>query len=134
MYNYPVFPDEILVVIEFLENHPYLASFSPVTIASDLKGYLAPDRWISVQATGGNDENKVRVAAPRVDVNVYAESKPLTKAIALAAVAAIKSMKGYTNSKAVVINTDVSLPADLTDPVNSNPRYVFDATIYIRPN
>lgn len=129
---YPIFPDETLVTIPYLENHPYLTPYGAM-VAADLKGYVAGVRWISVQATGGNKLNKVRVAAPRVDINVYAETKPLAKKIALAAVAALESMKGHTTSEAVVINTDVSLPADLTDSVNSNPRYVFDATIDIRP-
>jgi predicted DNA-binding ArsR family transcriptional regulator len=134
MYMYPIFPDETLLVIEYLTDHPYLVNFGPLTIAGDLKGYLAPNRWITVQVTGGTKLNKVRVAAPRVDINVYAETKPMAKRIALAAVAAMESMKNYVNDDAVVTDTDVSLPADLTDPVNSNPRYVFDATINIRPN
>jgi hypothetical protein len=134
VYEYPVFPDEILVTIPYLQNHPKIAAFGPITVAGDLTGYVAPNRWISVQVTGGSDENKVRVAAPRVDVNVYAESKPIAKRIALTAVAAMKSMKNHVTEDAVIVDTDVSLPADLTDPVNSNPRFVFDATISIRPN
>jgi predicted DNA-binding ArsR family transcriptional regulator len=133
MYMYPIFPDEVEFIINFLETHPYIVDYSPVTVASDLTGYVSPNRWISVQATGGNKLTKQRVSASRVDVNVYAESKPVAKRIALATVAALESIKGHSNLEAVVINADVSLPSDLTDPVNSNPRFVFDATITIRP-
>lgn len=134
MYEYPIFPDEVKIVIDYLANHPNFISFSPVEVAGDLKGYEATQRWISVQATGGTKELKQRVSAPRIDVNVYAESKPVAKRIALAAIAAIESMKNYTTSEAVFTRSpDVSLPTDLTDSVNSQPRYVFDATIYLRP-
>lgn len=132
--DYPIFPDEVKHVIEYLDGHSYLASSAPVTVAGDLKGFVAPQRWITVQATGGSDENPRRVAAPRVDVNVYAESTPTAKRIALAARAAMNSMRNVVFDDAVFIRVATSTPADLTDPVNSQPRFVFDATIHIRPN
>lgn len=131
--DYPIMPDETKHVIEYLTGHAYLSSFAPYTVAGDLKGFVAPARWITVQETGGSDENPVRVAAPRVDINVYAESRPVAKRMALAAIAAMKSMKNVTFDDAVFIRVETSTPANLTDPVNSNPRYVFDATIHIRP-
>lgn len=132
-YEYPIFPDETEHVIEYLNGHANLASFSPVTVAGDLKGFVAPSRWITVQETGGSDENPVRVAAPRVDINLYAESRPVAKKMALAAIAAMKSMKNKVFNDAVIIRVETSTPANLTDPVNAQPRYVFDATIHIRP-
>lgn len=133
MMDYPIFPDETKHVIEYLNEHPYLATFLPVKIAGDLKGFVAPERWITVQETGGSEENPVRVAAPRVDINVYAETRPVAKRIALAAIAAMKSMRNEVFDDAVVIRVETSTPANLTDPVNSQPRYTFDATIHIRP-
>lgn len=131
--DYPIFPDEVKVAINFLKNHPYITAYGPVSVAGDLKGYTAPMRWISVQATGGTEENPVRVSAPRVDINVYAEEKPVAKNLALAACAALKSMKNHVTEDAVVIRVSTSTPADLTDPVNSQYRFVADATIHIRP-
>lgn len=131
--DYPIFPDEIPVVIDYLKTHPYLAEFAPYRVAGDIKGYVSPARWISVQATGGNSENPIRVEAPRVDINIYAESNPVAKRIAKAACAAMRSMKNHVTDDAVIIRVVASTPADLTDPVNSSPRFVFDADIHIRP-
>lgn len=131
--EYPVFPDEVKVAIDFLEAHPKVIAFSPVTIAGNLKGFVFPERWITVQATGGSDENPHRVAAPRVDVNVYAEEETVAKRLALAACSAMKSMQNLVTSEGVVIRVQTSTPADLTDPVNASPRFVFDSTIFIRP-
>jgi len=133
MYQYPTYPDETKIIIDYLTSHPKITQYSPVTVAGDITGFVAPMRWISVQVTGGSMVNKVRVAAPRVDLNIYAESKPIAKRIALDAHSAMQSMKNLITEDAVITDTQVSWPSDLTDTVNSNPRYVFDATINIRP-
>lgn len=130
--DYEILPDETLVLIQFLEASTRLASFTP-HIAEDLKGWHAPEVWITVQATGGSYDG-VRTGNPRIDVNVYAPSKPLAKEIALTAAAEIRSMKNYVTDQAVVIRCDPSWPNDLTDPINSNPRYTFDVQMWLRPN
>lgn len=132
-YQYPVFPDETELAIGYLNGHALLQEFQPLTVAGDLKGFVAPARWITVQETGGSEENPVRVNAPRVDINVYAESRYVAKRIARHAIAAMKSMKNMVFEDAVIIRVETSTPANLTDPVNAQPRYVFDATIHIRP-
>lgn len=131
MSLYEVMPDETLVLIEYLEQSQALAPFN-LTIAEDLKGWHAPEKWITVQATGGRLEG-VRTGNPRVDVNVYAPSKPLAKKIALTAVSEIRSAKNFITSQAVVIKANPSWPNDLTDPINSNPRYTFDVDFWLRP-
>lgn len=130
---YAIMPDETKHVIGYLNNHELLSPFGSYTVSGDLKGFVAPMRWITVQETGGSDENPVRVSAPRVDINIYAEARPVAKRMALAAIAAMKSMKNMVFDDAVIIRVETSTPANLTDPVNSQPRYVFDATIHIRP-
>lgn len=132
--DYDIMPDETKHVIEYLNGHLYLAEFATYRVAGDLKGFVAPARWITVQETGGSDENPYRVAAPRVDINIYAESRGVAKRMAQAARAAMKSMKNVIFDDAVFIRVETSTPANLTDPVNAQPRYVFDATIHIRPN
>lgn len=129
--QYEIMPDETLVLIEYLEQSSVLAPYN-LTIAEDLKGWHAPEKWITVQATGGRLEG-VRTGNPRVDVNVYAPSKPLAKRIALAAVSEIRSAKNFITSEAVVIKANPSWPNDLTDPINSNPRYTFDVDFWLRP-
>lgn len=129
--SYEILPDETLALIEFLEASTRLEDYE-LTIAEDLKGWHAPEKWVTVQATGGSYEG-VRTGNPRVDVNVYAPSKPLCKAIALATAAEIRSMKNFVSEYAVVIKCDPSWPNDLTDPINSNPRYTFDVQMWLRP-
>lgn len=131
--EYPIFPDEVEIAINFLKQHPKVLQFQPITIAGDIKGLRVPERWISVQSTGGSDINPHRVSAPRVDVNVYAETKPLAKRITLAICSALKEMKNHVTDNAVIVNVETSTPADLTDPINASPRFVADATIFLRP-
>jgi hypothetical protein len=128
---YSDMPDEIQAVISYLEASAGLAPYSP-HIAGDLKGYKAPETWITVQDTGGAFEG-VRTAAPRLDINVYASSKVLAKRIALRAVQDLRGMKNYVTETLVVIKADPSYPADVSDPLTSNPRYVFDLNLWYRP-
>lgn len=129
MYDYAVHPDEVKAVIEFLEADSRLPD---IDIAGDLKGWHAPEERITVQTTGGSFEG-VRTGTPRLDVNVYAPSKPAAKELALTACAVLRSMKNYNNSEIVIIKVEPSWPADITDPINSNPRFVFDLNLWIRP-
>lgn len=124
-------PDEVLAVIEYLEDSDRLAPFA-VEIAGDLKGWQAPEKRITVQTTGGGFEG-LRTATPQLDLNVYAPSKFVAKQIAMTAVADLRSMKNYYNDTVVIIRAEPSWPADITDPINSNPRFVFDLNLWIRP-
>jgi hypothetical protein len=126
-----IHPDEVLAVIEYLEASDRLAPYN-VEIAGDLKGWQAPEKRITVITTGGGFEGK-RTATPQLDLNVYAPSKFVAKQIAMTAVADLRSMKNYYNSEIVIIRAEPSWPADITDPINSNPRFVFDLNLWIRP-
>lgn len=126
-----IHPDEVVAVISYLEASDRLAPYA-VDIAGDLKGWVAPEKRITVQTTGGSFGGK-RTATPQLDFNVYAPSKFLAKQIALTAVADLRSMKNYYTDEIVIIRAEPSWPADITDPINSNPRFVFDLNLWIRP-
>lgn len=128
---YEILPDETLAIIEYLEANTVLQPYE-LTIAGDLKGWHAPEKWITVQGSGGSFEG-VRVGNPRVDVNVYAPSKPLAKRIALTAATELRKSKNFITTHAVIIKANPSWPNDLTDPINSNPRYNFDVSFWLRP-
>lgn len=128
---YEDMPDEIQAVISYLEDSDGLAPYSP-HIAGDLKGYKAPETWITVQDSGGSFGG-VRTASPRLDINVYASSKVLAKRVALRAAQDLRSMKNYVTDTLVIIRAEPTYPADVSDPLTSNPRYVFDLTIWYRP-
>lgn len=133
-YPYPVFPDEVKVITDFLDGNTYLTEYAPVIISGNLVGYVFPERRITVSSVTGSIVNPVRLAAPIVDINVYAEDKYTAKNLCLAATAALRSMRGLTTNEAVIAKVETSTPSDLTDPINNSPRFVASATIYIRPN
>lgn len=131
-YTYPIMPDEVKVAINFLRTHPLIVAFGSVTISGDEIGYNFPARWVKIESTGGAEVNDMRLIAPRIDANCRAEDKPTAKALARTVAAVLKSMKDHKTAEAVVTKVTVSTPYDLTDPVNNSPRFVVDATIYIR--
>lgn len=132
MYEFPEMPDVLKVTIDYLSAHTSMISRN-ATVAADLKGYNSPERWVTVQATGGSIPNKYRVWSPRLDINAYAESKYEAYSLCRAVITALLSMKNLVTSEVVI--TDVEggiLPTDLTDPINSDYRFVADVTVSFR--
>src|SRR5690606_19402644 len=101
---------------------------------ADLKGYSAGDRWIWIVRSGGARPIAYRLDSPRLDVNCYAEDKPTASNLAEAALAALLNAHTATHDGAVVTNVDTfSGLADLTDPLNNSPRYVFSVNVWLHP-
>lgn len=124
LYDYPDILPEILDQLD--------TDIPDCDVAGDLKGWHAPEKRVTLQTTGGNVLPNGRGAAERFDVNVYAPAKPATKALALATQAKIYLLNNYIGDDFVITNVECTMPADITDPINSNPRFVFDATISYR--
>ncbi len=124
---YPLFVDPVPGVIEKLSDE--LPSYH---FAEDLTGWHEGDIWITVQPTGGTLTNPFRVAEPRFDVNVYGPSKPEAKEIALQAMQAMYRLKNQVLDFGVVTSVSCTWPADISDPINNNPRWVFDMTMRFR--
>lgn len=101
------------------------------TVAEDLTGWLAPNIWITIQPTGGTIA-RVRTASPRYDVNVYAPTKSEAFDIAMDTIKALMELRNFVSSDYVVTDVSCSYPADISDPINSNPRWVFDLTLSYR--
>lgn len=121
-------PDLVPYVIDWFETQ--LPSYH---IAQDLTGWHAPEVWITVQPTGGFI-NRIRTGSAQMDVNVYAPGKPEAFSIAMEAVRAFMQMPNYTGDDVVITEVTCSYPADISDPINENPRFVFDVTINYRTN
>lgn len=123
----PKFPDPIKDILEFLtDNLAY-------TVAEDLTGWHKPEIRVTVQPTGGTIPNGYRIYRPVYDVNVYGPEKPETMDAALNALQAFYEMKNIVlESGAVCTEVSCSWPADIQDPINSNPRFVFDASLTFR--
>jgi hypothetical protein len=129
MLNRPVpkFPDPIRDIIDYMNDS------LDAHVATDLKGWHAPTLWVTVQPTGGIIVNSYRVFRPVYDVNIYGPTKPEAMNLALEAMQAMYFMKNEVlESGAVCTEVSCSWPADIQDPINSNPRYVFDANLTFR--
>lgn len=125
--TYEEFPDILPAILDALES-----SLTSTTVAEDLTGYHHPDKWVRVQFSGGSFINPHRIAAPRFDINVYAKTKPETMSLALKAVKAMYALKNHVGADFVVTNVECSYPQDLSDPINHNPRFVFDLVVNYR--
>lgn len=111
----------------------HLGGLLDYTFAEDLTGWEAPETWITIQPSGGGI-GKVRLATPRFDVNVYGPTKPEAFGISMDVIQALMQMKNFVGDGFVITDVICSYPADISDPLNYNPRWVFDLTITYRTN
>jgi hypothetical protein len=121
-------PDLLPVVLAFFD-----ANLPAYHVAGDLTGWDKTQTWITIQPSGGSI-SRIRTGAPQFDVNVYAPSKPVAFDVAMQAVKMFMQMLNYTHEDAVITDVECSYPADISDPINSNPRYVFDVILRYRTN
>src|ERR1044071_1770073 len=121
-------PDLLPLIIDWCETN--LPSYH---IAEDLTGWHYPEKWITIQPSGGRI-NTIRTGIAQFDVNVYAETKPETFYIAMDAVKAFMQMRNFEYLDGVVTSVTCSYPADISDPISSHPRYVFDVNLTYRTN
>lgn len=123
----PLFHDDVLDVIVFLNGQ------LPFDVAEDLTGWHKPEVRMTVQPTGGIIINPHRIFRPVYDVNVYGPKKPETKAAAMLSIQAMYMLKNVVlPSGNVCTEVECSWPSDIQDPLNSNPRFVFDASLTFR--
>lgn len=121
-------PDLLPAIIAF-----FTTNLPSVHVAGDLTGWDKGEEWLTIQPTGGTVA-RIRSGAARFDVNIYGDTKPAAFSLAMDAIKIFMQMINYVNGDAVITDVDCSYPADISDPLNSNPRYVFDVTINYRTN
>lgn len=126
-------PDAVQTSIDWLRAHSAVTALTP-TVAGDLVGYEAGDRWLSVSTTGGVSVIAFRLAAVSVTLNAYAETRPMARRLCSTAIQALWEMRNHVTADAVVGAVDVALtPTDLTDTISHTYRFVADVSVYIRP-
>jgi len=121
-------PDLIPAIIAF-----FTTNLPSVHVAGDQTGWDKGDTWMTIQPSGGSI-SRIRSGSARFDVNVFGPTKPATFDLSMDAVKTLMQMINYVNGDAVITDVECSYPADISDPLNSNPRYVFDVTINYRTN
>lgn len=126
-------PDPVKVAIDWLKDHPYIVD-NNITVAGDLRGYHNTGTFVTVSTSGGPGEIvKNRLYAATLDVNCYADSRDGAYDGCAFALAALKGSKNQVFGLMVVTDLDGGAPPqDLTDPVNSNYRFVSDIDMYFR--
>lgn len=124
-YYHPA-PDVIKVAIDWMKTHPYLTG---TRVAGDLKGYDNSGVWIVVTQTGSQNVVKNVLWKFNVDINVYADTRAEASEWCSQAQAALMGAKNHVFSTGVVTCVDEGTVQDLTDPVNSNYRFVSDVDI-----
>lgn len=126
-------PDPIAVAVACLKASPLLTPMMPVTVANTLDGFAAGGRWLTVSVTGGTRQRWNLMDMPRLDLNAYAEDKPLAHELAERAVTALLASPGYTTAGGVIRAADVLVrPTDLTDPIDHQPRFVASVQLWLR--
>lgn len=121
-------PDLLPVIIAF-----FSANLPTLPVAGDMTGWDKGELLATVQPSGGS-VFRIRGGAARFDVNVFGPTKPVAFDLSMQAVKTLMQMINYVNGEAVITDVECSYPADISDPLNSNPRYVFDVVINYRTN
>lgn len=99
--------------------------------AEDLTGWNYPEEWVTIQPSGGTIA-RIRTGSAQLDVSTYAKTKPEAFNIAMDTVKAFMEMLNFAATDFVVTNVECSYPADISDPLSGNPRWVFDVTMTYR--
>jgi hypothetical protein len=131
MSAYPLFPDAEAVVAGWLRTHvagpPRVYSSVPAKPTYPL---------VTVSRTGGTPAVRQYLDAPRVDVNVWGNSKSEAYDLAAACRQALMDMEGksVTDPVAAFVSgvDDVVGITFLPDEVTARDRYVFSVTVYLR--
>lgn len=109
---------------------------APVRVSADLVGYTAGDAWVQVSRSGGPPRGTSSIiATPRLDANCYESSKPAAEALAETVLNALLSIDPAVTYPPGLVISDVTVfqdITDLTDPENSQPRYVLSVELTAR--
>lgn len=125
-------PDPVAIAIDWLSDDTDLAALD-ATISGDLVGYLAGGRWVVVTVTGGSRPLPFRLDAPRLDINTYGETRAMAHLLCETAMSSLYAARNYVHSTGVVAGVEFGVrPADMTDPVNHQYRFVGDLTFHVR--
>lgn len=103
-------------------------------ISTNMKGFVPYQRRIVVSQEGGV---KVwpKIDRPRIDIDVYGESRTPTELMADIVIASLRRAQGY-NGKGLVI-TDIEVEVGKTrvpDPLQETPRYFLSVRLTTVPN
>jgi hypothetical protein len=133
MMRAAVFPDSEHVATTWLRGRPELAG---VTVATNLIGWQAGDRRVVITRIGGVPTLAIRIDAPRLDAEVYAEDKGAAHDLAQLVRVALHDLPNgdHTAYAAVVSNVaDETGLQWIPEPDTTAARYIFTVRLAVRP-
>ncbi len=121
--------DSEAAIIQLIDEAEEIADFvgGAPEVRGDLNGYQAGARWITVQRQGGS-LFWPRIDKPRIDVNVFAETRTVAHDLAQVAQAVCLRGMGQAFPSANVFVSDITIETGLLrvpDPPTDSHRYLF---------
>lgn len=114
---------------------PTGGSHPPLNISTSMIGYEPGDRRIVITQQGGV-EGFVKIARPRLDVEVFAERRSIAKDIIEICLGSIKRQMGAYSGFGLFIS-DVTIemqPANIPDKMQETARYVAAVRLTVVPS
>lgn len=112
----------------------YLDTALTARVSGDLVGFTAGDDWLVVSISGGTEVLRGRVWALSVDFNAYSATRPGAHLLCRTAIYHLQQMIGHYDAALVVTSVGIdTTPTDLTDPLNTQHRYIAALSVYVRP-
>lgn len=125
-------PDPVKIALDWLAADTDIQAL-PATVSGDLVGYQAGQRWVTVSVSGGSRPIPFRLDAPRLDINAYGPTRPAAHELCEMAMSSLYNARNYIHATGVVAGVQFGVrPADLTDPVNNQHRFVGDLVFHVR--
>jgi len=122
-------------LVKLLTDSSVVQAFTPVTVATDLIGFTAGDKWIRVVLQGGSLTYPNKVDMPRVDFNVYGPDRVVTNDLARTALAVLlKTIGPYVAYGANLCYAKVETGLfRAPDKDSDSVRYIFSLRLFVVP-
>lgn len=124
-------------LVDELMDAPEIINFSggAPRISTDLVGFQKGLRWIKVSREGGS-KAWPNIDKPRIDINVFAETRTVAHHLAQVAEAVLFRAMGQAFPDHNLFLSDVAEetgPVRVDDPKTGTPRYVFALRLVVVP-
>lgn len=123
-------------VVDILTNHtPELTEYNVAGIATDLKGWVSPARWVEVTLAGGM-KTWPKISRPRIDIDVYAEMDYICNDILDICEASVFRARGLYRGYGVFLS-DVKEEVgafEAYDKHQETPRYIVSLRLTVTPD
>lgn len=125
-------------VVDILTNlTPELAPYAVVNVATDLKGWQEPQRWVEISLKGGFRRSHEKISVPRIDIAVYGESSSVCSDVINICAASLFRARhaGYRGMGVRLIDVkEETGPFEAHDKHSECPRFVASYRLAVTPD